>query len=271
MLTLKELNKLRSYSKDDVLAHIKARYESLSPIGKDGEAELFVLLPLLDSEFESKMLLFELYLLTTENFLETEVQRLEEELKRKEKDVNEPWIEILICREETRSQKEIINKFANILRKSFFISLYGFLESQLFQLCHSLKSYDEKNMPARPEKQRFKSKEAKPFLEKIKFPLDTGIWQDISDNYRRLRNCIIHHAGKPDGTREEKELREYICRVSTLSLRKEEDEDAEEIILEQGFCDEVLDTINKFFDRLLIALADWEITSLNTKLSKTNS
>lgn len=248
-------------------------------------------------EFWEKMELFEEYLKVTEMFLASEAEKRKRELvakseelsraaaedvKRAEEDVragripfNPPYsqyhslnhiiFEIYddarIELEPFEEQLSLVDEFANILRQSFLTSLYGFLESQLFQLCHALKSYDEKNTPILPDKRQFYLQNVKPFLKQIGFPIGSRLWQEI-DNYRMFRNCIVHHEGKPDKTSEGEKLRRYIGNAPLLFLWEGEGE--ERIILKQGFCEETLDMIYMFYEEILIALTKWKATLPDT-------
>jgi len=203
----------------------------------------------------AEMDLFEQYLEVMEGFLETEAQKYRERLKD--------------LREETRAGKRItqpsfvteedvinldlqmLDHFTNILRKSFFVGLYTFLESRLMEICRSQKRADSSQpLSDIPGKGIYK---AKTYLVKvlgINFPFDTNPeWKEIQDYYRRLRNCIVHNEGRLDEGMKSKEdleaLRDYVARKQTLSLP------GKEIILHRDFCKEALDTIRKFFDSLL--------------------
>jgi hypothetical protein len=131
---------------------------------------------------------------------------------------------------------DMINGFADVLRKSFFVNLYSFWEAQLFPLCHFLKSYDEKNMPVIGKVDEFGPDEAKPFLKEIKFPLNSVIWNEIN-NYRRLRNCIVHHDGKLDGVKDEQKLKAFIRAKNSLVSLTGEDvilEERDGVFLQEG-------------------------------------
>jgi hypothetical protein len=156
-----------------------------------------------------------------------------------------------------------IDEFADTMRKSFFVSLYSFWETQLFPLCTSLKCYDD--MPSQEKKKKnFGHLNAYPFLQKIGFRISKvpdgekknkwkldGVLKDI-DNYRIVRNCIVHNAGYPDEAKDEEKLREYIRDEPLLSLNEDES-----IQLCQEFCEKTLKTIEKYFDELLEKLAKW--------------
>ncbi len=140
--------------------------------------------------------------------------------------------------------------FADTLRNSFFTILYGFWESQLAQMCNSLKNYDDTMLFDNTIE--FKPEHAKPLLRKIGFPLGARVWCGIKE-YGTFRNCIVHHNGQIDKTKEGSiKMKELIRKQSLISL------DKNKIILNDGFCEEALDTIKKYFDELLETLAKWD-------------
>jgi hypothetical protein len=228
---------------------------------KKGQME--ILFDPLEFDFPRKMNLFESYLETTESFLKAEARQRGEKLKsegqvfrqelerlkgglRTLDDEYDYWEGMQDLRDEVKQ----VDEFASILRQSLFTSLYGYWESQLFVLCHSLESYDPFNMPSLCQKSSFTLKNARKFLGRIGFPLDGEVWQEIG-NYRILRNCILHHEGKPEGARNEKELKDYICNAPLISVKEGP------VVLNQGFCEEVHQTISKFFTELLSVLENW--------------
>jgi len=170
-------------------------------------------------EHVERLTLFQNYLMTMEGFLEQEIQKhqqaLDDEFERLAESFNPddtgqlPYFSWLL---------ETTNEFANTLRKSFFVNLYGFWEAQLLLLCLTLENYDKKDVPNISKFHDFDLTKAKFFLRKIHFPLKSIIWNDIN-NYKRLRNCIVHHDGHLDGMDDEEELKKFICaRKSLLSL-----------------------------------------------------
>ncbi len=221
--------------------------------------------------YDRKLSLFRGYLQTMEEFLEQERQERDQELKDESKkftkhpDYDDPS-ELFRLQE----MVEVVDEFADTFRKSFLVNLYSFWESQLFPLCNSLKHYDDikhyDDMPSQEKKKKnFGHLNAYPFLEKLGFEISKvpndekknkwkldGVLKDI-DNYRIVRNCIVHNAGYPDEAKDEEKLREYIKDESLLSL----DED-ESIQLCQEFYEKTLKTIEKYFDELLKNLAKWD-------------
>lgn len=252
MLTVSELKAVLAVPKNELLSYAT---------GTDPENP-FTLPP--PFKFQESLWLFADYLQSMENFLDVEAHKLDEEFKHEKEEADKR------VSEQLREYKEIfhdeygnlstlayfsdrVDEFANILRKSFFLNLYGFFESQLEQLCHSLENYD--NMPQWPTDSKLGSilDLAKPFLKEIGFPLGYRVWQEIT-HYRRLRNCIVHSEGRIDRFRDETTLRRYIIdRTGSLTFN------GNEIVLKKEFCEEALCTVRDDFYRrdLLLALVNW--------------
>jgi hypothetical protein len=149
-----------------------------------------------------------------------------------------------------RYHLDLLDQFTNISRRSFFLSLYAYLESQLINECRKRKredcplSFSDIKGPNEIDK-------AKTYFTKVlrvSFPSDTPERQEIQD-YRRLCNCITHNQGRLDDgldSQDQKPLREYIARKKNLSLH------GDEIYLDDGFCEEACRTIGKFLRLLLV-------------------
>ena len=184
--------------------------------------------------------LFEAYLENMEGFLEEQYEELREEIRTGKRIVppDEPPI-------------YQVDLFANILRKSLFVSLYGFFESQLTAACRARKQARDDIQLSLSDITGRGITRAKVYLVKVlrvNFPFGTNPeWQEIQE-YRILRNCIVHNEGVLEGmsSKDVAKLRKYIDRKQTLSLWWDDDI----IILKKGFCEEALDTIRRFL-RLL--------------------
>lgn len=125
--------------------------------------------------------------------------------------------------EQLRDRLNMIDDFANLLRSSFFVSLYSFLELRLIQECQSRKSvHISLSLPdirGRNDLDRIQKYFAK--VLQVYFPDDTTHWQEIQ-NYRVLRNCIVHNRGTLSGFGEAKRLRDYIERNPELRISRDE-------------------------------------------------
>ena len=141
----------------------------------------------------------------------------------------------------------MIDSFAHILRRSFFVSLYAFLESQLAKECEDRKGDDVllRLSDLRGDViHRVKTYMVK--VLRISFPSTSPEWQRIRC-YRILRNCIVHNEGRLDerfDQNDAKSLKDYIDDTSTLSLSDVT------VVLSKDFCEEALQTVERFF-RLL--------------------
>ncbi len=209
-------------------------------------------------ELEIEIDLFEAYLATMEEFLEEKAREHRERLsdirlsKQDSPDAGQS------SPEEDFEQigLEMTEQFANLLRRSFFVSLYSYFESRLVKECRSRRA-DNVLLGYSDIAGQNEIDKAKIYFTKVlreRFPSDTTEWQEIQ-NYRLLRNCIVHNRGRLDEMRDiqaQKPLQEYIKRKPTLSLRDEE------VIIRRGFGEEAYRTVKDFLSLLLFSfrLAD---------------
>lgn len=229
-------------------------------------------------DFWTKLELFKSYLETTEQFLVIEAQQRKKYLKDAEDelteelrdprgrfsglDPDEQWMEYHESLRDVNEGIGEVDEFANILRQSFFTSLYGYWESQLFLLSQSLRCYDPVAIPSRPHKSHYMLNWPEQVLKRVGYPLKFQIWRELN-NYRMLRNCILHHEGKLDGDKKGKALNSYINSNPSLSLPKET------VVLDKGFCEEVHQTIADFFTQLLDVLEKWGANrSMNSSMGE---
>ncbi len=152
----------------------------------------------------------------------------------------------------------VIRNFQNTFRKSFFINLYSFLEKKLFEQCEirstpsSLKVSEIRGNGLERVKIYFTK------VLHVDFPSNTKGWQEIQ-NYRRLRNNIVHNRGRLDydnttDSGETKTLRKYVEQSSWLDLIDDYicivdifyETPSMQIYLGDNFCGVVLRTIRDF-------------------------
>jgi hypothetical protein len=207
---------------------------------------------LLQLELEDEIDIFRSYLAAMEDFLENEVQYgiTIKALKVSDAGVDEAG-EVLT--EEVREHyvQNTIDQFANMLRRTIFVSLYSFLESRLIKECRSRKNPDIpinfSEIAGQSEIER-----AKIYFNKvlqIEFPSDTPEWQQQIVNYRLLRNCIVHcesTVSEMKDAKDQDKLRKYIDTKHDLSLRDDE------IFFDKSFCFEVHATIKAFLGLLFL-------------------
>lgn len=129
-----------------------------------------------------------------------------------------------------------LSQFENILRSSFFVNVYALLESTV--IAH-YKYHSGKKKP------KDGLKEAIKYLNKV-----TGNTYDTSnknsefvtiDNYRLLRNTIVHNEGIP----QKKRVSEFIIDTHGLSL------EGSFVKLDAAFCREALDKVISFLESVL--------------------
>lgn len=206
------------------------------------------------------------YLASMETFLEDESQKHSENLRALEErmklgELAEPSDpgQMPAEMEYDYYQRVMIEEFINILRKSFFVNLYAALESRLIKECHY---HEERKQTGESRTKRSLSdtsgsvvQKAMTYLEKVQcinFSRGESMeWAEIQ-NYRVLRNCIVHNGGRlNERTRKRGKLRKFIDRKPTLSLSEYDDE----IILGKGFCEEAVNTVERFLLLVLAAAA----------------
>lgn len=191
-----------------------------------------------DLEFEGEVGLFEAYLNDMEGFLSSEITRLKAEIEDA----------VILDDELVNTEFKVVgHHFPNILRKSFLVSLYSFLEHWLLEQCYRRKG---DNVLIGPSDIRGENAidRARIFLTKIlriDFPSDRPEWEEIQ-NIRRLRNCIVHDNGRCNGDKHKK-LRDYVARNSpSLSVSDNE------VVVSSEYCQRSLRTIGKFIEHLSI-------------------
>jgi hypothetical protein len=211
--------------------------------------------------FEAEMTPFYDYLESMERFLDIESQKHLENLKIIQEKISSG--EIIPPRDPGQMPTEMeydyfqldrLVLFENILRKSFFISIYTFLESSLMQHCRYLEETKSDILLSLSEIAGEGIHKAMIYLikvQRINFSLSTRPeWSEIRQ-YNRLRNCIVHNEGKlNEGFRKEQrdQLANHINQSgSGLTIF------GDEIILDEEFCKRALDTIKRFLTSVLFA------------------
>jgi hypothetical protein len=142
--------------------------------------------------------------------------------------------------------------YPDILRKSLFLALYSLVETEFKIICRHVEKRDK--LPLSLEDifaQGGFTKKVKKYLEKltrVNFP-STPEWTEM-ENYRKLRNCVVHNQGKLTSSKDDKHLRDmYIpTRYPRLSI------DNDQVVFHKGFCEEVIDTLEACIHQLCVAL-----------------
>jgi len=142
----------------------------------------------------------------------------------------------------------------SLLRRSFLVSLYAFIEYSLLDICRFVRRKDVKASVSDIKGQNDIDK-AKVYITKVlcaDFPSTASQWADIQAS-RRIRNCIVHNGGEvEDGSIDRKPIEDYI-RANRGLLRLS----GNEILLERGFCEKMLQVAMEFFDLLGQSLLDF--------------
>lgn len=150
---------------------------------------------------------------------------------------------------------ELTDFYPNILRRALVLAVYSLVEVELKTKCH----YEEKQkqlpksfmkMKVRGRNLSFLEKAEKYLIEEAKneFP-KTPEWTEI-DNYRKLRNCIIHNQGTLTLSDNDQFLRNVYIPRHPQYLEIAFGLYGYEVILHRGFCGEVIDTVDTFFQQL---------------------
>ena len=136
---------------------------------------------------------------------------------------------------ETESNHPYHFEFEHILRESFFTALYASFESYMVGMC-------DEHIPSR--KTNKVSKAVRLLVEDASIRcslLRSPEWKEI-DNYRILRNCIVHDNGSlTPHTKERRKLEDYVLSKRPL-LRLSYNS----IFLSRQFCEEAVDVIDVF-------------------------
>ena len=136
--------------------------------------------------------------------------------------------------------------FPRILRQSVFISLYAYCENLLNQKCYELQSAKKLPLSLKDLSGNGMTR-ARNYLSKVaqvEFP-NGKEWQEIRI-YGKLRNCLVHNSGEISGLSEvdAKFLRNYAS--THLCLEVQEFPPITVIEINKGFCEEVIQVLDKF-------------------------
>ncbi len=195
--------------------------------------------------FMTDIMRFKDYINFMEEFLEAEKTQQEENLEKINAEADPDALIVL----DRRIWYAQTGEFSGLLRKSFFVSIFSFFENRLIGECRSRRNnkipliFDD--IYAHDELQKV----AKYFTKvlQIDFPNNTPQW-DAIQNYRIIRNCIVHAQGKLNELKnldDQQKLLKYLKKNANVVLVKEE------IYLKKGFCEEALQDIETFLHLVL--------------------
>ncbi len=207
-----------------------------------------------ESGLEHQIEFFENYLYMMESFIESQINDCNRELENYPKDYEPNYDQTYQIGEmivkgdpvaedirEINDRTDELENYSNLLRKSYFISLYTFLESRLDRECIQRGKYNSDTKIKLKDLNGRGITRAKTYLVKVlgsNFPFGTSTeWKEIQ-GYRELRNCIVHSNGEVAGTK----LENYIEKHDGLSF-----DSSGWVFLTKDYCTTVLTTINKFF------------------------
>ncbi|WP_169237775.1 hypothetical protein [Candidatus Roseilinea sp. NK_OTU-006] len=135
-------------------------------------------------------------------------------------------------------------RLTRLLRNSLLVSIYSFTEHSLIDICRFLRRKDVKVSVSDIKGQNDIDK-ARIYIAKVlgaSFPDNSSEWAQIQ-TYRRIRNCIVHNDAYIDkGSPDRRPIEQYAKDNANL-LRLDKDS----VLLEQGFCEKMLDVIREFF------------------------
>ncbi|MCP2518911.1 hypothetical protein NLC26_03300 [Candidatus Aminicenantes bacterium AC-708-M15] len=146
--------------------------------------------------------------------------------------------------------------FPNIMRSSFFVTIYTLLEYKLIFICNYYYLCKKLNLPdpstLKKEKGIFRARKYLKKHVKVSFPDGHPSWRKIRF-YNLLRNFIVHNFGRLNDSKKAKKLETFIEKSSKLSL-----DCSREIWIDKSFCFDVITTIENFFEELFKNLRDKE-------------
>ncbi len=186
--------------------------------------------------FLTDVMLFKDYINFMEEFLEAEKNKQEENLRKIDSAVDPNDLIVL----DRRILFALTDEFAGILRRSFFISLFSFFENRLINEYRSGRNSEYDTHGELQRAINYFTKDSQ-----IVFP--NGV-PDVIQNYRIIRNCIVHAQGmlnemKP--AKDKQKLLNYLQKDTHVFLSKEK------IRLKAGFCEEALQNIEVFLRLVL--------------------
>ena len=214
-------------------------------------------------EIRRSLNLLEEYLKVMEGFLEDNAEKERGRLAERANELSERARERMAAGEKIGFEKvdtsfrdklgvqewELTDQLASILRRSYFIGLYSFLEEHLDQECRNRRGEDV--LLALEDIDGTGVTRANTYWEKalgLPFPRNS-YWGDIHKGYRLLRNCFVHNGGKLNDrfNRGKITLKRFVDNENLLTLQ------GEKIILERGFCEKAINTVRRFFETLFAA------------------
>lgn len=195
--------------------------------------------------------------------VETELAQTEEKLPQVSPDNADVWdmrhheippkIEALMYDLQIIDEVELplVKEFADMIRKSFFVNLYSYLESQLLNECKiRQQARDDILLTLRDVSGKgiFLAKTYLVKVLRVDMPFRSPEWCEIQ-NYNKLRNCIVHNEGELESFHDREALAKYIETKGTLTFGGRQGI----IVFDRGFCEESTHTIRSFLEATIRA------------------
>lgn len=136
-------------------------------------------------------------------------------------------------------------EYERILRNSFLVTVYAFLEVRLGWFCLTMQKRRKLPISWRDLRGEDALDRARLYLEKLgslKFPVSSKEWQNIR-RYEKLRHYIVHRAGRV--RRDDKDTWRFAQKKLLVTTDRYTDDEL--ILLTSVFCSEVLKDMKSFF------------------------
>ena len=198
---------------------------------------------------------FYIYLNTLEQPLNAKQQEISTSIAHANEDLvrsshNDPYRAEVI---DLTVDAEQLKGFSNLLRQSFLISLYSFMELWLIRECYIDGKHRDggKSYGAIKEKGIRKAKKYFSDVMQTNFPFETSQdWLWIT-NFKLFRGCIVHRQGSLTGFSDFKadpNLENFVQKESGLNLHGV---DNNQVFVEYEFCLKALKTVHRFMLQIL--------------------
>ncbi|WP_144559685.1 hypothetical protein [Bacillus thuringiensis] len=214
---------------------------------------------------------FDNYINEMEDFLSNQVNKLEKQFNEAIKDIDSHEAEIIFEYEYEDQFFYFRKEFPNILRKSFIISLYSFLEQELNHICKHLEENNEFELTLNDLKSHtgiFKSYKYLDQVAKINLNTFKSEWTKIL-KINKIRNHFVHNGSdmlnkviQPMG-KEEQRINTTCTAFKYFNLVEEDKTYTKfresindrriliyDITVSNDFCKEALSIVKDFFDKL---------------------
>lgn len=139
-------------------------------------------------------------------------------------------------------------EYERILRNSFLVTVYAFLEARLGWFCSAIQKRRKLSISWRDLRGEDALDRARQYLEKLgglKFPVNGKEWQNIR-RYEKLRHYVVHRAGRV--RRDDKDTWRFAQKKHLVTADRYIDDEL--MLLTSVFCTEVLEDIKRFLSNL---------------------